>query len=124
MTDLAKLAEVERRHEKAEHDIRNNFGAAYSSRIEQDSYSIHSDRATLLRILRTRPEVKMPTLSVEEIGKVLYAFDPPITEEEGDAPYTFDELEAEMPAVYAGYLCKAQAIHAALTERTVKGGGE
>jgi hypothetical protein len=49
-----ELAKVERRHEKAKADIQNNFGAAYSTRIEQDSYSIHQDRAILLRALKER----------------------------------------------------------------------
>lgn len=42
------VSEIRARHEKSKADIQNNFGAAYSSRIEQDSYSIHEDRAALL----------------------------------------------------------------------------
>lgn len=50
MTDLEEL---KARHAKAEADIQNNFGAAYSSRIEQDSYSIHQDRGWLITRLES-----------------------------------------------------------------------
>ncbi len=51
--DAAVVAEIEKRHLITEDDIRNNFGAAYSTRITQDVYSLHKDRATLLRLLKS-----------------------------------------------------------------------
>jgi len=47
-----QIAEIQKRDAEAHEDIHNNFGAAYSSRISQDSYSIHKDRATLLRAVQ------------------------------------------------------------------------
>jgi hypothetical protein len=61
--DLAETVKrLRERHDQAVADIQNNFGAAYSSRIKQDSYSIHQDRAALLDALegleRERDEYK------------------------------------------------------------------
>ena len=50
------IEEVRKRHEQALADIQNNFGAAYSTRIAQDKFSIHEDRATLLAALDARTQ--------------------------------------------------------------------
>lgn len=52
-----QIAEIRKRHERALADIQNNFGAAYSTRITQDSYSIHADRAALLAHIAAQPKV-------------------------------------------------------------------
>lgn len=46
-----KLSEIRKRHDRAVSDIQHRFGAAYSTRIEQDSYSIHKDREYLLGLI-------------------------------------------------------------------------
>lgn len=68
-TPKADLTAIRKRHAKAKEDVLNNMGAAYSTRIEEDSYSIHADRAALLALLDA-PEVLDPQVDHDAIDSV------------------------------------------------------
>jgi len=63
-----QLAAIKQRHEKAKDDILNNMGAAYSTRIEEDSYSIHADRAALLAHIDAQRDVTVAEVTAYECG--------------------------------------------------------
>ncbi len=67
LTLPSAVREIRTRHEQAKQDIQNNFGAAYSTRITQDSFSIHQDRATLIAYIDTLEKPQMDT--AHHVGK-------------------------------------------------------
>ena len=66
-----QLIAIKQRHEKAKDDILNNMGAPYSTRIEQDSYTIHADRAALLALLAHLTAVTAGEATREDVSLVI-----------------------------------------------------